>query len=142
MSRPRQTGSDREHSRRIPSAMRSDFGRIIENLMDVPGSMGAVLVDDDGYAIDYVHDPGQLAELDVQLLGAQMGQIVTRTQKSAEKLDLGTAVVVLEGERTSLIAASVGIVYVLAFMLRRDASVAQGIHHFEAVRSTVEHLLT
>jgi hypothetical protein len=142
MSQPRQTGSDREHSRRIPSAMRSDFGRIIENLMDVPGSMGAVLVDDDGYAIDYVHDPGQLAELDVQLLGAQIGQIVLRTQHSAEKHDLGTAAVVLEGERASLIAAPVGIVYVLAFMLRREASVAQGLHHFEAVRSTVEHLLT
>ena len=138
----RQSGSDREHSRRIPSAMRSDFGRIIENLMDVPGSMGAVLVDDDGYAIDYVHDPSVLEELDVQLLGAQLGQIVTRAQKSAEKHDLGTAIVVVESERASLIAATVGIVYVLAFMLRRDASVAQGLHHFQAVRSTVEHLLT
>ncbi len=142
MSRPRQTGSDREHSRRIPSAMRSDFGRIIENLMDVPGAMGAVLVDDDGYAIDYVHDPGVLAELDVQLLGAQVGQIVTLIQRSAEKRDLGTAVVVVEGERASIIASSVGIVYVLAFMMHRDANVAQGLHHFEAVRSTVEHLLT
>lgn len=142
MTVPRKSGSDREHSRRIPSAMRSDFGRIIENLMDVPGSMGAVLVDDDGYAIDYVHDPGQLAELDVQLLGAQIGQIVARTQKSAEKHDLGTAVVLVEGDRACLIAAPVGIVYVLAFMLRRDANVSQGLYHFVAVRSTVEHLLT
>ncbi len=142
MTRPPQSGSDREHSRRIPSAMRSDFGRIIENLMDVPGSMGAVLVDDDGYAIDYVHDPDQLAELDVQLLGAQIGQIVARTQQSAEKLDLGTAVVIVEGERASLIAGAVGIVYVLAFLLERDANLDQGLHHFAAVRSTVEHLLT
>lgn len=139
---PPPSGSDREPPRRIPSAMRSDFGRIIENLMDVPGSMGAVLVDDHGYAIDYVHDPELLAELDVQLLGAQLGQIVTRTQKSAEKHDLGTAVVLVEGELASLIAASVGIVYVLAFMLRRDANLDQGLTHFAAVRSTVEHLLT
>lgn len=142
MTRPPQSGSDREHSRRIPSAMRSDFGRIIENLMDVPGSMGAVLVDDDGYAIDYVHDPERLAELDVQLLGAQIGQIVARTQQSAEKLDLGTAVVIVEGDRACLIAGAVGIVYVLAFLLERDANLDQGLHHFAAVRSTVEHLLT
>jgi len=139
---PRRTGLEREPSRRIPSAMRSDFGRIIENLMDVPGAMGAVLVDDDGYAIDYVHDPAELAELDVQLLGAQVGQIVARTQRSAEKLDLGTALVLVEGERATLVAAPVGIDFVLAYLLRRDANVAQGLIHFEAVRSTVEHLLT
>lgn len=142
MSQPRQSGSDRALSRRIPSAMRSDFGRIIENLMDVPGSMGAVLVDDDGYAIDYVHDPRVLAEIDVQLLGAQLGQIVARTQRGAEKHDLGTAVILLESAHTSVIAAPVGLVYVLAFMLRGEASVAEGLYHFEAVRSTVEHLLT
>lgn len=142
MSQPRQSGSDREHSQRIPSAMRSDFGRIIENLMDVPGAKGAVLVDDDGYAIDYVHDPNLLTEIDVQLIGAQVGQIIARTQHSVEKHDLGTAVVIVEGDHGSLIAGAVGIVYVLAFLLERDSSLEQGLHHFEAVRSTVEHLLT
>jgi hypothetical protein len=142
MSQPEQPDADREPSRRIPSAMGSEFGRVLENLMDVPGSMGAVLVDDDGYAIDYVHDPGMLAELDVQLLGAQLGQIIARTQHSAAKLDLGTSVVVIEGERASLIAGSVGIIYVLAFMLRREASVEAGLHEFEAVRITVDRLLT
>jgi predicted regulator of Ras-like GTPase activity (Roadblock/LC7/MglB family) len=135
-------GSDREPTRRIPSAMRSDFGRIIENLMDVPGAMGAVLVDDDGYAIDYVHDPAAITELDIQLLGAQVGQIVARTQRNADKRDLGAALVLVEGERASLIAAEVGFDYVLAFMLRCEAGVAPSLHHFEAVRSTVEHLLT
>jgi predicted regulator of Ras-like GTPase activity (Roadblock/LC7/MglB family) len=132
----------KEPARRIPSAMRSDFGRIIENLMDVPGSMGAVLVDDDDYAIDYVHDPEVLGELEVQLLGAQVGQIVAKVQRSTEKLDLGTAVIVVQGERASLLAGQVGNAYVLAFMLRHGADVDAGLHHFEAVRSTVEHLLT
>lgn len=122
--------------------MRSDFGRIIENLMDVPGSMGAVLVDDDDYAIDYVHDPAVLGELEVQLLGAQVGQIVAKIQRSAEKLDLGSTVVVVQGGRASVLAGQVGNAYVLAFMLRHGADVDEGLHHFEAVRSTVEHLLT
>lgn len=122
--------------------MGSEFGRVIENLMDVPGSMGAVLADEDGYAIDYVHDPEALAELDVQLLGAQLGQIVASTTRSAAKLDLGTPVVLLEGDRANLIVGPVGIIYVLAFMLRCEADMMQGLHHFEAVRSTVEHLLT
>jgi predicted regulator of Ras-like GTPase activity (Roadblock/LC7/MglB family) len=142
MSEAPPSSSDRDPAHRIPSAMRSDFGRIIENLMDVPGSMGAVLVDDDGYAIDYVFDPAKLEELDVQLLGAQLSQVVTRAQTSAEKLDLGTAVVIVEGDRACLIAGAVGIVYVLAFLLEHDANVDQGLHHFAAVRSTVEHLLT
>jgi predicted regulator of Ras-like GTPase activity (Roadblock/LC7/MglB family) len=129
-------------SHRIPSAMGSEFGLVIENLMAVPGSMGAVLVDEDGYAIDYVHDPATLAELDVQLLGAQLGQIVALTTRSAAKLDLGTPVVLLEGDRANLIVGPVGIIYVLAFMLRCETDMMQALHHFEAVRSTVEHLLT
>lgn len=136
----RQTGSF-ELARRIQSAVRSEFGRIIENLMSVPGSMGAVLVDDDGYPIDYVYDAGLIEEIEVQLMGAQLGQIVTLTQRSAAKHDLGTPVVLLEG-RTNLIAGPVGLDYVLAFMMQHEANVAQGMLHFEAVRSTVEHLLT
>lgn len=144
MSDDRVVARKREHetSRRIPSAMRSDFGLVMENLMDVPGSMGAVLVDEDGYAIDYVHDPEVLADIEVQLLGAQIGQIIERTRASATKHDLGTPVVVVEGARSSLIAAPVGLDCVLAYLLRRGASVDQGLHHFDAVRSTVEHLLT
>lgn len=129
-------------SRRIPSAMRSEFGRVIENLMDVPGAMGAVLVDDDGYAVDYVHDPRTLADIDVQLAGAQVEQAVIRTSKSAAKLDVGTPLVLLEGHAKILMASSVGEYYVLAFLMHHDANVARAIERFEAVRSTVEHLLS
>ena len=83
-----------------------------------------------------------MAELDVQLLGAQVSQIVAKTQRTADKHDLGTAVLLVEGDRASLIAAEVGFDYVLAFMLRCEPGAAQGLHHFDAVRSTVEHLLT
>lgn len=142
MSGSRHSGSFIDLSQRFQSAMRTEFGRVLENLMDVPGSMGAVLVDEDGFAIDYVYDPEALQDLDVQLMGAQLGQMVARTQRSAAKHDLGTPVVLLEGERANLIAGPVGEIYVLTFMLRHHANVAQGLHHFEAVRSTVEHLLT
>lgn len=132
---------DPERPRRIFSAMRTEFGRAMEDLMDVPSSMGAVLVDDNGYAIDYVHDPAVLAELDVQLLGAQISQVVARTQESAEKHKLGTTAVVLVGERGSLVVGPVGVDYVLAFMLCREASVDEGLQCFEAVRSLVAKLL-
>jgi len=138
----RPTGSFVDLSSRIPSAMRSEFGRVIENLMDVPGSLGAVLVDDDGYAIDYVYDPELLDAIDVQLVGAQVGQIVLRTLASASKFDVGTPLVLLEGHNRNLMSGPVGEFYVLAFILDRDANVAQAFDHFEAVRSTVEHLLS
>lgn len=129
-------------SRRIPSAMRSEFGRVIENLMDVPGAMGAVLVDDDGYAIDYVYDSDVLAAIDVQLVGAQVGQSVMRTSQSAAKLDVGTPLVLVESHTGSLMAGPVGQHYVLAFLMRRRANVAQALDRFAAVRSTIEHLLS
>jgi roadblock/LC7 domain-containing protein len=141
VSDPRPSGSF-PGPRRIPSAMDSEFGRVLENLMDVPGSMGAVLVDDDGYAIDYVHDPAELAELEVQLIGAQLEQVVARTTHSAVKHDLGTPVVVLEGDRATVITGLVGMIYVLVFVLRCEADVPQGLHHFEAVRSSLDQLLT
>ncbi len=138
----RPTGSFVDLSCRIPSAMRSEFGRVIENLMDVPGSLGAVLVDDDGYAIDYVYDPEVMDAIDVQLVGAQVGQIVLRLLGSASKLDVGTPIALLEGDVRNLMAGPVGEHYVLAFVLHRDTDVTQAFAHFEAVRSTVEHLLS
>ncbi|MCA9712307.1 MAG: hypothetical protein KDK70_41105, partial [Myxococcales bacterium] len=66
---------------------------------------------------------------------------VMRTRASAAKLDMGTPLVLLEGESGSLMAGPVGDHYVLAFKLHRQANVAQAIDRFEAVRSTVEHLL-
>jgi predicted regulator of Ras-like GTPase activity (Roadblock/LC7/MglB family) len=121
--------------------MRTEFGRAMEDLMEVPGSMGAVLVDDDGYAIDYVHDAAVLAELDVQLLGAQLGQIVARTQTSADKHQLGGVAVVVMGELGSFIAGPVGVDYVLAFLLCREASADHGLRRFETVRDIVAKLL-
>ncbi|MCA9651742.1 MAG: hypothetical protein H6712_08045 [Myxococcales bacterium] len=142
MSRPREVGSFHDLSRRIPSAMRSDFGRVIENLMDIKGARGAVLVDDDGYAIDYVYDPERMTELDVQLIGAQVGQTVHRMQASAAKLDLGTPLALLEGPSGLLVLGPAGMHYVLAFLLDEGVDSVRLLAHFEAVRSTIEHLLT
>lgn len=137
----RRVGSFHDLSRRIPSAMRSDFGRVIENLMDLPGAWGAVLVDDDGYAIDYVYDPRRLTELDIQLIGAQVGHAAIQLQASAQKLDLGTPAAIVEGKQGALIIGPVGLHYVLTFVLRPDADPIAALALYEAVRSTVEHLL-
>lgn len=142
MSRPREVGSFHDLSRRIPSAMRSDFGRVIENLMDIRGARGAVLVDDDGYAIDYVYDPERMTELDIQLIGAQVGQSVGRMQGSAAKLDLGTPLALLESPRGTLVLGPASVYYVLCFVLDPGADPPRLLDHFEAVRSTIEHLLT
>lgn len=138
----RELGSFHDLSRRIPSALRSDFGRVIENLMDVTGARGAVLVDDDGYAIDYVYDPEQLTALDIQLIGAQVEQAARHMQRSAIKHDLGTAVAVVEGTAGSLLVGPVGGHYVLTFVLAHGADLGKALPHYEAVRSTIEHLLT
>ncbi|MCH9685996.1 MAG: hypothetical protein K0V04_31465 [Deltaproteobacteria bacterium] len=139
---PLEGGTLQALSRRIPSVMRSEFGRVIENLMDVPGSMGAVLVDDDGYAIDYVYNPKLLDDIDIQIVGAQLGQSVLQTFGTAAHRDLGTPTIVLEGKEVTLVASPVGQHYVLTFVMDASVDPSGVLGHFEAVRSTVEHLLT
>ncbi len=138
----REVGTQHALSRRIPSAMRSEFGQVIENLMDVVGAKGAVLVDDDGYAIDYVYDPQQLEAIDIEITGAQIGQTVLLTQRSAARWDLGTPTIVLETRQVLLVAGPVSQHYVLAFVLDGGTEPDGVLGTFEAVRSTVEHLLT
>ena len=123
------------------SALGTEFGKLMETVMTVPGVMAVVLSDDGGYAIDYVFDEEQIDSLDVQIVGAQMVLPVQRLMKTANKRGLGGAAVILESHQRHLMCAEVAGEYVLAAMLARQSNVALAFRRFEAARARLQKLL-
>lgn len=123
------------------SAMGTEFGRVLEGLADVPGAAGAVLSDDRGYTIDYVRRSEGLTDLDVQLLGAQIGQTLERLHTGLFARDFGAPVLVLESRRRALLAASLVGTYVMALLVVRPANIALALRRFEDCREDMTRLL-
>jgi hypothetical protein len=113
------------------SAMGTEFGRVLELLTEVPGAAGAVLSDDRGYAIDYVRRADNLSDLDVQLLGAQIGQPLERLATGLAPRGLRAPVVVLESPAHALFVAHLEGAYAMALLLAQPANFALAMQRFE-----------
>jgi hypothetical protein len=125
----------------IASALGTEFGRALEPLMDVPGALGAVLADDRGYAVDYIRDDDRISELDVQIVGAQLGHALEQLDGTARARGLGAPVVLLEGRDRALLAGPLSDGFALAFLLRRPANVALAMQRFGVGRDLIGRLL-
>ena len=126
---------------RCPCKLGTEFGAVLEELMLVPGAMGAVLTDDRGYAIDYVRRSGKVSDVDVQLLGAQVGQALEKLDEVLRRRGLLAPVVVLEGDRGALVVAPIDGTYAMALLLMRPANVALALRHFDIGRDRLARLL-
>jgi predicted regulator of Ras-like GTPase activity (Roadblock/LC7/MglB family) len=63
------------------------FKAALKHLLDeIPGALGAIIVDWEGEAVDQV---GQLSDYDFKLIGAHYGIILTRLQWVLERTDGG-----------------------------------------------------
>lgn len=123
------------------SALGTEFGRQLETVMSVPGVLGVVLSDDRGYAIDYVLDPERMTPLDVQLIGAQLGQPMQRLMEVAGRRGMGDLVVVTESEQRRLVCTTIAQEYILAAMLEHEANLAKAMRRFETIHVRLETLL-
>lgn len=121
--------------------MGTEFGRALEVLVEVPGGAGAVLCDDRGYAIDYVRRSPRLTDVDVQLLGAQLGHTLERLDDGLGRRGLAAPIVMLESSARALLAASIARTYVVTLLLLRPANFALAIRRFEGVRADLSRLL-
>ena len=84
---------------RVESHVGTEFGRVLVDLVAaVPGALGAVFSDCEGYAVDYAVEPSQLGGLDMQIAGAQLGLLLSRTHDSTARhlLGPGSASVLVE----------------------------------------------
>lgn len=124
------------------SALRTEFGRALEPLMAVPGALGAVLSDDRGYAIDFVRDDDRISEIDLQIVGAQLGQPLQRLHASIRKGGWQSPIVVIETQQRAVLAGPLWEGFALAFLLQTPANVAMALRRFGVGRDRISALLT
>lgn len=137
---PRPIRGSRTRSIRTP--FDTEFSVVLAALVkQVQGSVGAVLTDIAGDAIDYVHVPNELAELDVQIAGAQIIQAVAETQQTGDRWGLGRATLMFEGPRASILAGMVTSEYLLTVVLAPQSNLARGLQAFESAVARLEEYL-
>lgn len=110
-------------------------------MRETPGAIAGVLSDEDGDAIDYVHDPAEIDDLDVQLLAAQVGQSLFRLEHTAQGFGLDNPLVVLETPKRGLVACSIGHAFVAAMLMDGHANVGRAIGAFTQGRIALAALL-
>jgi predicted regulator of Ras-like GTPase activity (Roadblock/LC7/MglB family) len=130
----------------VESHVNTEFGRVLVDLVAaVPGALGAVLSDGDGYAIDFAIDPKHVAGLDMQIAGAQLGLPLSRTHDTIVRhlIGFGAASVLLEAERGALLGALVEPHErsVLVLLLAPNASLGRALVRFDRARNAIATLL-
>lgn len=129
-------------ARRVRSRLGTEFGRLLEPLvMVVPGGIAAVLSDDAGEALDFAHDPEEISALDVQLLGAQIGQSLHLLDAAARRHRLKEPSLLLETPTQKLLAASLDGAFTLALLLDGRANLSKAFTGFAQIRIRLEQLL-
>jgi hypothetical protein len=120
----------------------SEFGEALAELVeDTPGAWGAVLSDGRGEAIDFAHRESEISELDLQIAGAQVGQAMTRLQRTATIFGLGQADVVLQGSRATLCTSQLYSEYLVTLLLDHDCNIARAAQSFSRMRSVLREML-
>lgn len=128
--------------RAIKSRFGTEFGAVLEPMVETtPGAVAAVLSDEQGDAIDFAHDPNEISDLDVQLLGAQIGQTVLALEKVYRRHRLDEPALLVESAHHGLLACSLRGHYILAMLLDRRSNVAAAFTAFARATKSLDALL-
>jgi hypothetical protein len=142
VSEERPSASASVAARLVLPGFATDFGNALADLViSVPGAIAAVLCDQTGESIDFAHDPRAIAELDVQIAGAQVIQTVMRVDQGARRLGLGDVDVLVEAPHGALLAMPLQRDYALVLLLEPHANVARALAAFPAARERITALL-
>lgn len=129
------------HVVEIRCRLGTEFGRALAPLVaSTPGARAAVLTDAQGDAIDFAHDPA-VEEIDVQLLGAQIGQTVLKLQESARRHLADHPAVLVEAVHGKFMAGAVAELYIVALLLDPRSNVGAAWPAFEQTRAELDQLL-
>jgi len=80
------------------------FKSLLNRLLDdIPGALGAIIIDWEGEAVDHV---ARMEDYDIKVLGAHQGVILSLLREAMERIDSGTLeeVLIRTGENKTLIA--------------------------------------
>lgn len=133
---------------RIDSHLGTEFGDVLAELVAaVPGARGAVFSDRDGHPVDFALDPARLDALELQIVGAQLGQALARTHDTAVRHLIGStsvgAAVLVEGSIGALLGAVVDPDdrSVVVLVLGPHAAIGRALVHFDRARAAIATLL-
>jgi hypothetical protein len=128
--------------RAVASRFGTEFGAVLEPMVEMtPGAVAAVLSDDQGDAIDFAHDPAEISEIDVQLLGAQIGQTVFAMEKIYRRHQLVEPSMLVESAQHGLLTCSLRGQYILALLLERQSNVGAAFAAFDHARKRLGEML-
>jgi hypothetical protein len=128
--------------RSIRTAVATEFGEALARLIEqVPGARGAVLGDARGDPIDFAWWSPDVAEIDVELAGAQVGVLMFDFDATARIHGLGRGIVLLEGTRGALASAVVAEHYLLTLLLGWPANLARALQQLQHTRAELVPLL-
>ena len=120
----------------------SEFGSLLADLVArVPGAESAVISDQRGDAVDFAHIPTRTSALDVQLVGAQIGQTIQRLRVGTIMHGLGHPIVIVECSDAKLVAAPLDQEYLLTLALSETASLARALAEVTELRTPLRALL-
>lgn len=125
----------------------SEFGvALADYLAAEPAARGGVLSDGEGDAVDFAYARDRLAELDAQILGAQLEHAARGMTAWAAARGLGRCEILLEASHGRLCSAFVAHAYVLVLLLdpaEPDASTESErlLGSFRDLRRRIEALL-
>ena len=128
--------------RAVQARFGTEFGAVLEPMVETtPGAIAAVLSDEQGDAIDFAHDPAEIEDVDVQLLGAQIGQTVLALEKIYRRHQLDRPALLVESDQHGLLACSLRDHYILALLLERKSNVGAAFAAFGKARARLDALL-
>lgn len=121
----------------------SEFGELLAELIETtPGAYGAVLSDGVDDTIDTAYRPAEISDIDICIMGAQVGQPMTRLNISAIIFGLGRPQVVIEAGEVVLISKVLWERYLLTLALHgQHANIARAMRDFDETAALVLALL-
>lgn len=105
------------------------FNYLLTNLLvDVPEAVGAIFLDPEGEAVDYVTRHGDPYDLKVE--GAYHSIFYRRLEQASRSLDTGTIdSYVIDGRRLTALTQSLPDGYYVVLVMHREGSRARALHH-------------
>lgn len=114
------------------------FKQLLDRLLeDIPGALGAIIIDWEGEAVDQV---ARINEYDIKVLGAHCGIIMNQLREALARVDSGDLeeIVIRSGENKTLIAPLTE-EYLLALHLGPTAIVARATFRMRKCVGELRH---
>lgn len=110
-------------------------------ILSLPEARGAVLCDALGDPIDFSYRPDQISELDIQLCGAQLTQVLSQLSASCAAAAMPMELIILEAQKGSLLTCQLADEFLLVLLMGPRADLGVATRAFKAMAKALLPLL-